>query len=223
MENQRKSIHNLFFIYGIIQAVVGAIAILGGIASYASKESTLDLIIAGAGLVALLFTPFTISWGQVVEDTRRTADNTELLIKNGTLYDKSKTSSVNTQKKHDKSGTPIVNTPKKFQESITIPNGITRIEEGAFRDYTSLMSVTSPDSVISIGNDAFLNCTSLASVTIPDSVTSIGGWAFCECYDLTSIVYQGTKAQWNAISKEDYWNDNTGDYTIYCTDGDIKK
>ena len=80
-----------------------------------------------------------------------------------------------------------------------------------------------PDSVTSIGYEAFSGCTGLTSVTIPDSVTSIGKFAFYGCTGLTSITYQGTKAQWNAISKGSWWNDNTGKYTIHCTDGDIAK
>ena len=38
-------------------------------------------IVAAIGAVVFLLSPFVISWGQVVEDTRRTADNTELLVK----------------------------------------------------------------------------------------------------------------------------------------------
>jgi len=54
-------------------------------------------------------------------------------------------------------------------------------------------------------------------------VTSIGERAFYECNNLVSITYNGTKAQWNAISKGSKWNQNTGNYTIHCTDCDIAK
>ena len=30
-------------------------------------------------------------------------------------------------------------------------------------------------------------------------------------------------AQWRAIEKEDDWDVDTGDYTVYCTDGTIDK
>ena len=61
------------------------------------------------------------------------------------------------------------------------------------------------------------------SVTIPDSVTSIESDAFRYCRSLTEINFEGTKAQWKAISKGSNWNYNTGAYTIYCTDGNIGK
>jgi len=107
--------------------------------------------------------------------------------------------------------------------SVTIGNGVTSIGDSAFYDCTGLTSVTIPDSVRSIGDYAFMGCTGLTSITIPDSVTSIGDAAFYNCSKLTSINFKGTKAEWNAISKGSAWNYNTGEYTIYCTDGTLSK
>ena len=76
----------------------------------------------------------------------------------------------------------------KTDKSYTIPNSVTRIDNGAFRSCTSLKSITIPNSVTSIGDSAFYWCTSLTSIMIPDSVTSIGYDAFCGCSSLTSIT-----------------------------------
>lgn len=129
--------------------------------------------------------------------------------------------------------------------NITIPNSVTSIGENAFSGCTGLTSVTIPDSVTSIGFFAFQGCTGLSSITIPDSVTSIGSWAFegcagltsvtipdsvtdigigafAGCTELTSITFNGTKAQWNAISKGDDWKNNVpSDCKVICTDGTI--
>ena len=77
--------------------------------------------------------------------------------------------------------------------------------------------------VTEVGSAAFENYSSLTSIKIPNSVTTIGDDAFLYCSRLTSINYNGTKAQWNAISKGSEWNWETGNYTIYCTDGNISK
>lgn len=84
-------------------------------------------------------------------------------------------------------------------------------------------SITIPNGVTEISSYAFYRCTGLTSVTISDSVTSISHYAFKTCTGLTSITFNGTKAQWNAISKGNQWNLQTGNYTIHCTDGDIPK
>jgi hypothetical protein len=107
--------------------------------------------------------------------------------------------------------------------SITIPDSVTSIGSYAFYNCSSLTSITIPDGVTSIGYGVFYGCSSVTSITIPDSVTSIGSYAFYNCSSLTSITFEGTVAQWNALSEGDEWNGNTGEYTIYCTDGKIAK
>ncbi|MBQ9276412.1 MAG: leucine-rich repeat protein [Clostridia bacterium] len=107
--------------------------------------------------------------------------------------------------------------------SITIPDGVTSIGDGAFAGCTGLTSVIIPDSVTCIENGIFDYCIGLTSIAIPSGVTSIGSAAFRGCSGLTSITFAGTMEQWQAITKEETWNDNTGDYTIHCTDGDIEK
>jgi len=106
---------------------------------------------------------------------------------------------------------------------MTIPASVTSIGDRAFEDCNGLTSITIPSSVTSIGDRAFAGCNGLTSITIPSSVTSIGSAAFRNCNSLVDINYSGTKAQWNSIQKGSYWNYNTGDYIIHCTDGDMAK
>ena len=103
--------------------------------------------------------------------------------------------------------------------SVTLGKSVTSIGSYAFSGCTSLTSVVIPDSVTSIGYDAFSGCTKLTSVVIPNSVTNINKWAFSYCGLLTNITFNGTIAQWNAITKGEYWNLNVPDTYVQCTDG----
>ena len=107
--------------------------------------------------------------------------------------------------------------------TMVIPESVTSIGDSAFMWCHKLTSVTISDSVTEIKNSTFLECTSLTSITISGNVTSIGASVFRRCSALKSINFNGTKAEWLNIEKGSNWDDNTGNYTVHCTDGDIEK
>ena len=72
--------------------------------------------------------------------------------------------------------------------SVTIPEGVMRIEDGTFAACSGLTSVTIPSSVAKICYVAFSGCSGLKSVTISKGVTSIGNGAFSECSGLTEVT-----------------------------------
>ena len=107
--------------------------------------------------------------------------------------------------------------------SITIPNSVTRIGYETFKGCKGLTNIIIPNSVTTINPSTFQYCTGLTNITLPNSLTRIRTYAFYGCSSLTSITFNGTKAQWNTITKDSDWNAKTGNYTIHCTDGDIPK
>ena len=68
-------------------------------------------------------------------------------------------------------------------------SGITKIENGAFRDCSSLSEVEIPSGLLTIEDNAFRNCSSLSKVIIGDSVRSIGENAFYNCSSLSNVVF----------------------------------
>lgn len=97
------------------------------------------------------------------------------------------------------------------------------LNKGAFCYCSGLTSVAIPNNVANIGDWAFNGCSGLTSVTIGNGVTSIGSYAFEVCSKLKRIDFNGTKAQWETVEKGNNWGKNTGDFTVYCTDGTISK
>jgi hypothetical protein len=108
--------------------------------------------------------------------------------------------------------------------SVTLPNSIITIEDGAFDNCTSLRSINWPTSLRTIGAEAFAQTvltsitfnnglltigerafylvTSLTSVTIPASVTSIGRSAFSQISRLAVTMSRSTEVGTNAFSTQ---------------------
>ncbi len=60
-------------------------------------------------------------------------------------------------------------------------NPVVAIENGAFKNCTSLKSVELPQTIASIGAEAFFGCAILTEIELPDSLAEIGASAFASC------------------------------------------
>lgn len=70
--------------------------------------------------------------------------------------------------------------------SVEVPEGVTEIGVGVFKECTALQSVSLPNTLRSIGGYAFQG-TKLVTVNIPDEVERIGVYAFNNCLSLQSV------------------------------------
>ncbi len=78
-------------------------------------------------------------------------------------------------------------------EKVRIEEGITKLTYDLFDNWSLLTSVTIPDSVTDIGTGVFRNCTSLGpSLTISRHVKQIRTKAFQNCTKLTSVTFLGS-------------------------------
>lgn len=114
--------------------------------------------------------------------------------------------------------------------SVTLPENLVSIGKNAFNGW-ALTQIILPDSVMEIGESAFYS-TALTTITIGPNVTKFPREMLGNCKELKSIHFRGTKEQWLAIEKDASWHanwsynhyvDNTGDFTVYCTDGTLSK
>ena len=62
----------------------------------------------------------------------------------------------------------------------------------------------------------------LKTVKIPSSLEEITCHILVGCVSFEKIEYNGTKAQWEAIQKDDYWNYLAKSFIVVCTDGNIE-
>lgn len=137
--------------------------------------------------------------------------------------------------------TVLSNSPDADIETIAIPNGINTLANDAFISHRNLKKVILPESMNSIGSRSFFSCENLERINLPNGITSIGSQTFSYCRKLREINipvsvtdigieaffngavsrfnYEGTKAQWKAVTLRDRWSD--ANYTVYCSDGTI--
>lgn len=99
--------------------------------------------------------------------------NNQFASDNGLLFSKDKTM--------------LIRCPSGNNGVYSIPAGVTKIGDRAFRGCRNLNNISIPQSVNAIGDEAFRDCSSLTEISIPESVTQIGTAAFHGCAAITSI------------------------------------
>lgn len=85
---------------------------------------------------------------------------------------------------------PEANTLKLTQDDLIhlkIPEGVTKIADGAFEEGYRIFSVQFPESLQEIGSSAFRACVNLRSVVFPSSIRKVGLNAFNGCVMLKHV------------------------------------
>ena len=72
--------------------------------------------------------------------------------------------------------------------AITLPEGVSKLDEYTFYQCTSLQRVHLHQGLKVIGKQCFQDCTALTEVVLPEGLTEIADWAFCTCSSLKRIV-----------------------------------
>ena len=91
---------------------------------------------------------------------------------------------------------------------------------GFLQDNTKITYISFPFEVTRLGYKCLNHCTALKTVDLPSTIEYLDYGCFGVCYALTTINYDGTMAQWNAITKgANLFYDIHP--TIYCSDGNI--
>ncbi|MBE6548368.1 MAG: leucine-rich repeat domain-containing protein [Ruminococcaceae bacterium] len=126
-------------------------------------------------------------------------------------------------------------------EYVKIPVGVVSVGNNAFSGCAALKSVNIPNSVKNIGGYAFANCTgvnnisvgegvtvlnpgvfsglvNLQSITLTKAITAIRENAFYNCSYYTTVKFGGTKAEWDAVTKDQRWAGQTANCTVVTTD-----
>ena len=134
----------------------------------------------------------------------------------------------------------------KSIEEVVLPDSVKTVGQGVFVSCKMLSAVRLSKELETIPNSLFNNCKSLKSIIIPSKVKKIGfeTFAYCEnletvefeqgsqlesiedgifmaCENLKEIIFNGTKEEWNSVSKHKDWNVEMPTIIVRCTDGDV--
>ncbi len=106
---------------------------------------------------------------------------------------------------------------------IEIPSSVIEIGGNAFYECNSIETLIIQNGITSITYRAFEECTNIRYIKIPKSLKKLGDWVFYNCVNIKNVYYDGTKEEWNAISKG-YGSDPFVKANIYhdCTCGNSK-
>ena len=77
---------------------------------------------------------------------------------------------------------------KEDETAVTVPEGVTRIEDEVFWNHVELQRIEFPKTLRSIGEYAFRNCRKLAHIVFPDGMEHIGYWSFYACRELKTAI-----------------------------------
>jgi hypothetical protein len=113
--------------------------------------------------------------------------------------------------------------PRNLRGDIVIADTVKGQLEAYFTEQTQVTSITLPSGLTELSMMQFLGCSNLTRLYIPAGLKFLEDQALNGCSSLTDIFYDGTKAQWEAITKEGRWYKGSGDFVIHCTDGEIPK
>ncbi len=108
-------------------------------------------------------------------------------------------------------------------KTVVIGGNINIIGYNAFDGCAALDTVTFSSDIaddLTIRSDTFKNCTSLTSLTLPNRLYYLDA-AFEGCSNLTTFTFDGTKDEWNSITKVSGWNSGLAATEVICSDGSL--
>ena len=99
--------------------------------------------------------------------------------------------------------------------------GVDSDYESCFAGCSELTYVRLSNTMTKVHLEDFDACPKLKTIYLPESIEVIDMYAICYCESLTDIIYAGTVAQWNAISKGTNWISDVPATYVQCSDGQV--
>jgi len=120
----------------------------------------------------------------------------------------------------NKDKTKLIIYPNAKKSSLyEVPKSVLEIERMAFSN-AEILKIILPKTITKISENAFRFST-VKEISIPKSVSVMENGILQWCDNLEKIYYEGTKAEWKALSEDSYYDSKTKNHTVVCKDGEI--
>ena len=83
---------------------------------------------------------------------------------------------------------------------VTLPSTLTALSDSCFKNCPKLRTVSGGKGIATIAENAFKYCTVLESIELSSELREVGWCAFDEITGPVTVRFDGTEAQWNAIT-----------------------
>ncbi len=98
--------------------------------------------------------------------------------------------------------------------SVSVPDKVTVIGDGAFANCTQLEELILPEGVIEIRDNAFSGCENLKHITLPDTLTTIQIYAFNNCNSLKEVTIPKSVTRWSISQNDEDYEDGIERYEV---------
>ena len=98
--------------------------------------------------------------------------------------------------------------------SVSVPDNVTVIGDGAFADCTQIEELILPEGVIEIRDNAFSGCKNLAHITLPSTLTTIQLYAFNYCNSLKEVTIPKSVTWWSLTQNDEYYENGIERYEV---------
>ena len=108
-------------------------------------------------------------------------------------------------------------------KTVKCGSGVREYKAQVFRECYELVEADLGENVETLGESLFWRCMKLQTLRLGKNVKKISSDALQNCTALKDIYYAGTMAEWKAVQASYGYDSSTGNYTVHCSDGDLKK
>ena len=103
-------------------------------------------------------------------------------------------------------------------KELNLHHNVNYIGESAFALCSSLEKMEIPEGITTLADYTFFQCKNLKEVTLTETVKHVGKGVFRNCTNLEFVYYTGKISDWDAIPKDDSWNENAPKLNVYYSE-----